>query len=219
MSQHINLKEIERKAWRSTFQDGLWDIYLGMLLFSMALSTIFEATTLNEAWRYVIYFGFIVLAMLILWAGKRFITLPCMGRVKYGLQRQSRIKKVRLMLFASVAFGLIVFFVSLSVWRGDFGKGLPWDVIFPLLYALNMLVVFGLGAYFLDFPRLYLIAVLFALPLPVTVLARQFLGVDLVFLAFAVPALIIIGVGVYFLAHFLRENPVRETHDDFAGNE
>jgi len=28
----FNLTEIEKKAYRSTFQDGLWDIFLGLLL-------------------------------------------------------------------------------------------------------------------------------------------------------------------------------------------
>ena len=31
MSTQLNLKEIERKAFRSTYQDGLWDIHLGLI--------------------------------------------------------------------------------------------------------------------------------------------------------------------------------------------
>ena len=32
MSEQLNLKQLERKAYRSTFQDGLWDLYLAGLM-------------------------------------------------------------------------------------------------------------------------------------------------------------------------------------------
>ena len=37
MTQNINLKALEKKAWRSVFQDGLWDIFLGLLLMAFGL--------------------------------------------------------------------------------------------------------------------------------------------------------------------------------------
>ena len=114
------------------------------------------------------------------------------------------------MLFASVAFGLVVFFMTAVVYQNNFGQGLPWDVIFPLIYVLNMLVVGGLRAYFLDFPRLYLIAVLFAIPLPITILVKRTLGLDLGFYAFTVPALIIIYMGMFNLMRFMHQHPVVE---------
>jgi len=75
--------------------------------------------------------------------------MPRIGRVKVGLKGESQKRKTHLLLFASVAFGLVVFFLTAAVYRGNFGQGLPWDVIFPLIYALNMLVVGGLAVYFL----------------------------------------------------------------------
>ena len=72
-----------------------------------------------------------------------------MGRVKFGPKGETRKRKTRLLLFASVAFRLVVFLLTAAVYRGYFGQGLPWDVVFPLIYALNMLVVGGLAVYFL----------------------------------------------------------------------
>jgi len=40
------------------------------------------------------------------------------------------------------------------------------------------------------------------------VLAKHTLGLDLGFYAFAIPALIIICMGLFYLARFLREYPV-----------
>ena len=37
MSTHLNLKEIERKAFRSTYEDGLWDIYFGLIVICMSI--------------------------------------------------------------------------------------------------------------------------------------------------------------------------------------
>jgi hypothetical protein len=37
MSQNLDLKAIERKAFRSVHEDGLWDIYIGGLLLVMSL--------------------------------------------------------------------------------------------------------------------------------------------------------------------------------------
>ena len=146
--------------------------------------------------------------MLLLWAGKKFITLPRLGRVKFGAKGKSRRKKARLLLFASVVFGFIVFFFASMVYSGGISQDLPWELIFPVIYALNMLVVFGLGAYFLDYTRLYFIAVLFALPVPVEFLLRKFTGIDLDFWHFAIPAAIIVGMGLVYLVRFMRAYPV-----------
>ena len=49
---------IERKAWRSTFQDGLWDIYLGMILFTMGISALLDTISVGKVILYTIYCGF-----------------------------------------------------------------------------------------------------------------------------------------------------------------
>jgi hypothetical protein len=213
MSTNINLKEIERKAWRSMFQDGLWDIYLGLILFAMGMGALLEKLSLGSVQQYVVYIGLLILAMAVLWAGKRFITMPRMGRVKFGPQRKVRQNLVRFVLFGSVLFGVIVWIIT-SLVSGGWAAGLPWKTIFPAVYALNMLVVFGLAAYIFQFGRLYLIAVLYAFPVPVDFLVGQKWGLDLGYIAFSIPAVIIIAIGVTLLVRFVRENPVRDVPDD-----
>ena len=36
----IDLQDLERKAFRSNFQDGLWDIFLGLMLVQMCFGPI-----------------------------------------------------------------------------------------------------------------------------------------------------------------------------------
>ena len=39
----IDMKELELKAWKSTFQDGLWDILLGFIFFIPAVLPLISA--------------------------------------------------------------------------------------------------------------------------------------------------------------------------------
>ena len=208
MSEEIDLKNLERKAWRSVFQDGLWDIYLGLLLLAMAILMLLSDSGLSESQSMLIYLGLMAISMLVLWAGKRFITVPRMGRAKFGPKGKARKRKARVVLAASVLVGVVVFFIALSGMKGNWSEGLPLQFIIPAIWSVNMLVVFGLGAYFLDFDRLYLIGVMYALALPVLILTDELLGIDLGFIAFAIPAALILIIGSVVFVRFLRDYAV-----------
>jgi hypothetical protein len=40
LSEQLNLKQLERRAYRSTFQDGLWDLYLAGLMACLGILSI-----------------------------------------------------------------------------------------------------------------------------------------------------------------------------------
>lgn len=207
MSQTISLKELERKAWRSVFQHGLWDIYLGLLLLAMAIGALLSDIGVPEAWSTTIYVALMVLSMLILWAGKRFITLPRMGRVTFGPKRKTKLNWVRVVLLLSVLVGAGVSVAGLAV-RGNRPEWLNTTFFFPAAWVVNAMVVFSLGAYFLDFNRLYLIGVLYALPVPLDIMFHKFASMDLTFFAIGVPAMVILIVGLVMFVRFLREYPL-----------
>jgi hypothetical protein len=207
MSQNISLKEIERKAWKSVFQDGLWDIYLGLLLLAMAVWALLSDVGFSESWGMTVLIGLEVLAMLVLWVGKKLITVPRIGRVKFGPKRKAKLNWVRVVLLLSVLVGAGVFVAGLAV-RSDRPEWLNASFFLPAAWVVNAVVVFSLGAYFLDFSRLYLIGVLYALAVPLDILFRQLTDIDLSFLAFGVPAMVILIVGLVMLARFLRDYPL-----------
>jgi hypothetical protein len=209
MSQNINLKELERKAWRSVFQDGLWDIYLGLLLLAMAITALLSDAGISETWQYGVYIGLIVLGMVILWAGKKFITVPRMGRVKFGPKRKAKLKVVRLLLAISVLVGVMVYFITLTI-KGNPPGWLNMKFMFPAIWMVNVLVLFSLGAYFLDFKRLYLIGVMYALPVPVDMMLKEFAHLRLAFIAFGVPAAVILIMGLVVFVRFVRDYPPAE---------
>jgi hypothetical protein len=207
MSQTINLRELERKAWGSVFQDGLWDIYLGLLLLAMAISALLSDVGFSESSGIAILIGLQVLAMLVLWAGKKIITVPRMGRVKFGPKRKTRLNWVMVVLFISVLVGAGVFLVT-SAMRGNRPEWLNAAFFAPAAWVVNMIIVFSLGAYFLDFSRLYLIGVMYALAMPLRIVFRKFADIDLGFMAFGVPAMVILITGLVVFMRFLREYPL-----------
>ena len=209
MSERINLSELERKAWRSFFDDGLWDIYLGLLLMLMGVSAYMSSLELSDAMHMGIYIGLLILVMGGMWAAKRFITVPRLGRVKFGAERKKRRLKTSLVLFASVVLGFILFLVVGGVARGDISNELPWDVIIPGIWALNMLLVFGLMGYYLQFERLYYIGLLYAIVLPLDYLLEKAIGLRIVSILFLSSGLLIVLVGLVYMRRFLQNYPVQ----------
>ena len=59
MTEKVDLRELEKKAWKSTFQDGLWDIYIGLLFMGMGLYTIPQLFGLDDT--------FILIMLLMIW--------------------------------------------------------------------------------------------------------------------------------------------------------
>jgi len=216
--QNISVKEAERKAWKSVFQDGLWDIYLGLLLLTMGVSDLLDTLEFTKTRYYTIYFGCYAISLLVLWAGKRLITLPRLGRVKFGEPGKIRRKRVSLVLFVSAAVGLILWFLSSTFNKTGSERNISMDLIFPLIYVLNVLLVFGLGAYYFDYPRLYIIGVLFAVPVPLQILLRQYTDTNLGFYSFAVPAAIILVMGFIYLFRFLHKYqlPQKQTLNEMS---
>ena len=84
LSPRLDLQELERRAWLSDFQDGLFDIFLGLMRLAGALDTGLSYAGVRAGVRIPAYLPIVGLACLSVIAGKYFITLPRMGRVAYA---------------------------------------------------------------------------------------------------------------------------------------
>jgi hypothetical protein len=210
MSTQINLKEIERKAFRSTYQDGLLDICISSVVGSMAL-LMFILVRDDFPW---LYLGLAVLGVcvgqLIFWAGKKFVTLPRMGQVKFGEIRRKRSKTLALILAVVVLFQVGMVLLTAGVWAlPAWGKKL--QELFPDRSATDLLVA-AVGALFVgpsmmvvaffnDFPRGYYIALVLSLG----VFLEIWLWQPLIQVAAAVLILI---PGLILFRRFLRQYPL-----------
>jgi len=203
----FNLNEIEKKAYRSTFHDGLWDIFLGLSLLTLAVGALLSNSGVPNGLVMTILVVLQSLALLSLIAGKKRITLPRMGFVKFGSKRKLKIRKSRIILLGSALAGVVVFLAAIVI--QSYPAGQPrLLLLLPAAWVANSIIVFSLLAYYLDCTRLYAYGVMFALPVPFDMVVKKFVGLNLIPIALAIPATVTLVIGALLLVRFLRDYPL-----------
>lgn len=203
MVQPMDLKAIERKAFRSTYEDGLWDICWGIWFFSWAFIPLIEYFGISRFWGYPLLFVPAVLITL----GKRHLTAPRLGNAKFGHQREARRVKLMLWIGAIVALTWILFFVTMT---GSVGKGILSEdkLLSPFVMGFLMTVLLGIVAYYMDYIRLYIYALFFGLGIPAAKIINERVGEPLDdLIAFGIPAIGILLVGLVLLLRFMKKYP------------
>ncbi len=210
MSDEIDLRGIEKRAWRSTYQDGIWDIYFGMIFLGMALFTIGDLFGLpSELGGMIILICWYSIAVLFLILGKKFITIPRMGFVKFGIKR----KKIKKRLLGFLIFNLILAFLFLFVnMSGIFIFFNIEGIVRPLGVGLLLITVpLSILAYFLEYHRLYFYAIFFGLGFFFSELLYPLLGspLDLI-LSIGSIGIAVIFIGLIYFIQFLRKYPLSQ---------
>lgn len=214
MSNSLDLKQIERKAFRSTFQDGLWDIYLGGIVVALAI------TLYRPAGGYTPYNILVMLLIYtiiggLFWAGKKFITVPRMGQVRFGPLRQRRKKAMAVVLGVIVVLQTLFVLLTAGGWLTSlFGANLFGFIEKHNLERLGVAALgslfvgpsFLLIAYFTDFPRGYYIGVMMALAVFLMILINNPIY------PLVLGALIILP-GVILFINFLKKYPLPRGED------
>ena len=209
MSQNFDLKAIERKAFRSVHQDGLWDIYIGGLL--LVLSLMFAIPESGEG--ELTYIGFAMVGVAIVFAffqlGKKYITVPRMGQVRFSAERQRRKIALGWIMGAFVLFTLGLFLFSLYVWNlSASGQGIDVPtspslerVFVALLAALIAGTSMTVISYFKEFMRGYYIALLMTAGFFFTLLLNTTTPM-------IVAGALILVPGLVLFINFLRQHPL-----------
>ncbi|MCB9422811.1 MAG: hypothetical protein H6667_23630 [Ardenticatenaceae bacterium] len=208
MNNRIDLKELERQAFRTNFQDGLWDIYLGIFLLMVGASPMLSQSKLAPGWLLVIIAIFAAAAVLAFLGAKKFIVTPRLGVVKYGPARQQKRKKVTLIMSLSVLLGLVMLFAT----RSAIGLAQSWELpgwaIIAAIFGVQTVLIFSLGAYYMDYSRAYLYGWLYALALPITFyLMDAGIFIPIGALVFAAGMILF---GLILFIRFLRQTPLPE---------
>lgn len=171
MVTQLNLKEIERKAFRSTYQDGLWDMYYGFIVVFMSIS-IYRPADGYSPMNIVLAILGILMAYCLFWAGKKYITLPRMGQVRFGPVRKQKKTTQAIILGVVVLIQIGIVGLTTSAWINP----VVGTTINNFLIARNLMdmtvaaigsLFVGIGmlliAYFSDFPRGFYIAIMMSL--------------------------------------------------------
>jgi hypothetical protein len=194
MTDEINLKEIERKAWISYFEDGLWDLFFGVLFLISGIRSLTD----NVSYVGGLYALLLVVCILILPIGKKRITIPRLGYVKFGPARKLRQSKAIAVLAISVLATFALLMLSKS------GLALPPKMLISPIIAGWIAVVFGVLAYYLDFKRLFAYGVLFAISEVLSGLFGEPIGS--IMQTISGVAVLVVGIAVFM--RFMRRYPL-----------
>lgn len=145
----INMKEIERKVLTSYFDDGIWDIMIGLLFFAFGLTLHLDFAALIGV--------FAAILVLLPIQGKKAITLPRYGLIK---PLESQKKRYSMLAIASVVVGLLILMVIAIGNSTSIAILLRTNSL--LIMGITMGILLSIVAYVLNYDRLYLFAGLFA---------------------------------------------------------
>jgi MFS family permease len=203
MSTQLNLKEIERKAFRSTYEDGLWDIDYGLIVVGMSLF-LYHPETGYSPKNIILSTLIIALAYFVFWAGKKFITVPRMGEVRFGPERKHKAKRLAIILGVFVLFQSALVGLTALGWLSNtlpnYDSGLlVVALIGSSIVGTSMIVV----AYFSDFPRGYYIAILMALAVFLMIYTNEPIYAVVIGLLIIIPGLVL-------FVRFLKKYPRRD---------
>ena len=204
MTEKMNLKEIEKKAYRFTFQDGIYDIMIGILLISFALAPII---------REIIGLGYILFlvipAPLIFTLSKKYITTPRIGIVKFSEKRQTSYKKLVIISIILVIITVILLIMTImKIFPGTFGSLLDGYAV-PLIIGISTIIGLGVFAYIKDFPHLWIYGLIIGFGIIIAEVLYKTVGTPLDgIITFGIPGILVLFYGIIILFRFLRKYPL-----------
>ena len=191
MPREIDLKNIEKKAVLTYFQDGLWDIVLGVLLFAWGFGLLTDTAGFTAIW--------FVGAFWIVWVVKERIVYPRVGQVKVALERQTLFGLLLIGLI-TLGFGIVTYLQLVSGVGSSF-----FEKYFMLIFAAVIATIVAGIALLWRVSRWYLYSLLVILG----GLVQQWMSFSLPW-SFMIPGLGILLGGTARLIYFLKNNPVIE---------
>ena len=208
IAENIDLKEIEKKSWRSTFEDGILDIYFGILVLGIGMGMTLSSILPNPLDKFI-PFIFIGIGLFFFLTAKKYITQPRLGVVKFGLKRKGRKLKTLIMLSINFIVLLILFLIrfinpELSLNFPGYLEGLIMGLLFittPICFA----------AYFIQYSRFYFIGLLVGLSFFLSDLFSIFIPEPFdTLIVFSIVSGAIIAMGIISLIKFIRKYPLHK---------
>ena len=202
-----DLDKLERDAFRRYYEDGIFDIYLGLMLLAFFASAALWEFVEDEGASYVVMIGAALALTVPLLVFRRRLLRERLGTFKPGPRRRVRVTRTRWVLLGSLILGLAVFVAAAVTVAGAATEDLM-AVVVPLLWFGNMVVVFGAMAYLLDVPRFYIYGLLGGLIMPLMIWPEAMWGIELpAWLLFGSAGVALIGFGLLKLRRFLQRYP------------
>lgn len=206
----LHEKALERKIWGRVFEDGLWDLYVGILFLNAAFWIVTGELGFTLGNSSVNAIVVLVLTLVLFQMAKKRITAPRLG---YFEIQKKRTRNYRLVGVLSVAVTVALVVLTILKVGGMFGEGISFLFVLFAVLALKGVVLFCLGAHFWGVERFYLYAMLLLtgfLCAEVLVATRGIPRIWDIVGMLALPAIVMLPVGATLLVRFLRKYPIQE---------
>ncbi len=142
MILNIKLKELEKNTWKTSYENGLIDIAIGLICIVSAVCHIFDEIRYFLMPLYLIPILFLMLT-------KKYITIPRMGLVKFNKRR-----KRKSAIFIAVMTSVLILLVILTIVSKT--NYLPEGIASRIIISAIILLICFANAFFLNFNRLYI---------------------------------------------------------------
>jgi len=210
MKSRTSLKDAERRAFASRFEDGLVDVTIGSLLMNFALSPLLNEV-LGRTWgRSLFLAGYAVVGGIALFLWQHFVQ-PRKGVVVFRAERRAKVRKSLVLIFLLGLVALALILLSLSG-----GSAAKWTGL--ARFGLMQFLAFCAAAYFFSVERFYYYGLMVGTAPVIGKALHDWLAVPYhgIPVAFGAASAIIVVTGVRRLARFVMDYdvPTEETSDD-----
>ena len=206
ITENIDLKGIEKKAWRSTLEDGILDIYFGISVLGLGMGMTLSPVLPNPFNKFIPLI-FIGIGLFFFLTAKKYITQPRLGKVKFGFKRKGRKLKTLIVLAINLIILLILFLIRFI--NPELSLEFPGYLDVLILGLLFITAPVFFAAYFLQYPRFYFIGLLVGLSFFLSDLFSFFIPEPFdTLVAFSIVCGIIIFMGLVSLLKFVRKYPL-----------
>ena len=207
MSEPMSLKAAERKAFRLNFKDGMLEIQAGLTLLLLGTAGWLGKNGFG-LWVFLaaIALAFVLGGAIVII--KRKISMPRMGRVKYGQARNRRVRILHWIIFGLVILSILVVAGVRILAKGGFEFSNQGAVVWAIVifFSLTLLAVFSGMAYFFDVPRILVYAIIIG-AIPVSYFALQeYTELDSMLPLWTVGIFLVI-LGLILFMRFIRAYP------------
>ena len=208
MLNTLSLKDAERKVFRTTFLDGLWDIFIGCFFLQFAFAPLLSSS-LGDFWSSAVFLPFWAFLFILIWVIKKSVVVPRLGLVKFGAARRAQLSKFTLIMLGINIVALIIgFFFAM---RSDVSMGL----FYSATVGFMVLLLSSIAAQFLECVRFFMYGCLFFLSLMI----GEWLFIQYKIphhgfpVTFGISSFIIILTGIILFLRMLRNYPLPEIED------
>ena len=204
MGEDIDLKELEKRAYTSIFQDGLFDIFIGLIVIGWITNSLGDF--FDTPFVITILFSYYIVVCTLFILLKAFVSTPRMGKAKFGPTRKLNVK--RFFIFSIINTSILVILLVLP-YTGLFQGISVGGLLFPLLIS-TVFIWFPLSlvAFFIKFNRMYVYAIIGGLAFFFSDVLRDFVPYLISScIIFGISGGIILIIGLQIFLKFLKKYP------------